>query len=109
MFAIAKNRNEDTRRKLFQFKIVQFLLQEIGLEFEVQQRREKFIKLSKEQENNKTVDIDDPLKNSLTLKKHSSPEQSAKLKGDLAPKPPGHAPAGEALSTIADVERKTQD
>ena len=35
LFAIAKNRNEDTRRKLFQFKIVQFLLQEIGLEFEV--------------------------------------------------------------------------
>jgi hypothetical protein len=35
LFAIARNRNEDTRRKLFQFKIVQFLLQEIGLEFEV--------------------------------------------------------------------------
>ena len=49
LFAIAKNRNEDTRRKLFQFKIVQFLLQEIGLEFEVQQRRERFLKLSKEQ------------------------------------------------------------
>ena len=36
LFAIARNRNEDTRRKLFQFKILQFLLQEIGLEFEVQ-------------------------------------------------------------------------
>ena len=35
LFAIARNRNEDTRRKLYQFKIVQFLLQEIGLEFEV--------------------------------------------------------------------------
>ena len=35
LFAIACNRNEDTRRKMFQFKIVQFLQQEIGLEFEV--------------------------------------------------------------------------
>ena len=35
LFAIARNRTEETRRKLFQFKIVQFLLQEIGLEFEL--------------------------------------------------------------------------
>jgi len=47
LFAIACTRNEATRRKLFQFKVVDFILQEIGLEFELQQRRELFLKLSK--------------------------------------------------------------
>ena len=35
LLAIASRRTEETRRKLYQFKIVQFLLQEIGLEYEL--------------------------------------------------------------------------
>jgi len=35
LLAIACNRTDETRRKLYQFKIVQFLLQEIGLEYEL--------------------------------------------------------------------------
>lgn len=34
LFAISRNRSEETRRKLYQFKILQFLCQEIELEFE---------------------------------------------------------------------------
>eukprot|EP00347_Sterkiella_histriomuscorum_P005241 403357349 len=49
LFCIAKNRNEDTRRKLYQFKVVQFLTQEIEMEFDFQQRRKRFIELSKEE------------------------------------------------------------
>ena len=50
LFGIARNRNEDTRRKLYQFKIVQFLTQEIELEFDVHERRKKFIAISREEE-----------------------------------------------------------
>lgn len=50
LFCIAKNRNEDTRRKLYQFKLVHFLTQEIELEFDLQQRRKRFIELSKEEQ-----------------------------------------------------------
>ena len=35
LLAIAKQRNDDTRLKLYQFKICAFLLQEIGLEYEI--------------------------------------------------------------------------
>lgn len=34
LFSISRNRSDDTRRKLYQFKILQFLCQEIELEFE---------------------------------------------------------------------------
>lgn len=44
LLAIAKQRNDDTRRKLYQFKICAFLLQEIGLEYEIQQRKKTFMK-----------------------------------------------------------------
>ena len=50
LFAIARNRNEDTRRKLYQFKIVQFLCQEIELEFEctTAANKQKRVRLMKE-------------------------------------------------------------
>jgi hypothetical protein len=52
LFAISRNRSDDTRRKLFQFKIVQFLCQEIELEFECttaasKQKRNRLLEESK--------------------------------------------------------------
>lgn len=50
LLAIAKQRTDDTRLKLNQFKICAFLLQEIGLEYEIQQRRKTFLKIRKQEE-----------------------------------------------------------
>jgi hypothetical protein len=52
LFAISRHRNEDTRRKLYQFKILQFMCQEIELEFECttaanKQKRDRLMKEAK--------------------------------------------------------------
>ena len=44
LFAIGKQRSEETRRMMFQFKICSFLLQEIGLEYDLKQRQQQFLK-----------------------------------------------------------------
>jgi hypothetical protein len=47
LYAIAKNRNEDTRQKLFKFQIIPFLGQEINLENEYKATRKTFLSVSK--------------------------------------------------------------
>lgn len=48
LFAIARNRSEDTRRKLYQFKIMQFLCQEIELEYECSSNKQRRARLIQE-------------------------------------------------------------
>lgn len=47
LYAIARNRSEDTRQKLFQFQVVPFLAKELSLEHEYIQARKVFLGVSK--------------------------------------------------------------
>ncbi|CAD8058754.1 unnamed protein product [Paramecium primaurelia] len=58
LFCIAQNRSEDISRKFYQYRIVEFLTQEIDLEFDITQIREKPLNNSSllQQEQNNQVD-----------------------------------------------------
>ncbi|CAD8067421.1 unnamed protein product [Paramecium sonneborni] len=59
LLCIAQNRSEDISRKFYQYRIVEFLTQEIDLEFDITQIREKPINhqsLMQQQEQNSQID-----------------------------------------------------